>query len=234
MGFQKSSIVFISVCMALAMANTQVLNSLPANLNFLDFMASSSDNIQTNPDQSMACFSYYIPIINEIAQTYAAGLANCTSIATTDEMNADAATLDARNSFATAINSSCAALSACPQADTVEDIFQCYITQGSDQSKIFYSISTNATLQLSDLVELITRIKSQQDDCNTQAEVKYEQDSAVVYNNLNSCILGTSAVPTTEASTTTTAAPSSSAAPSTAAPTDAPADVQTTVMDETA
>ncbi|XP_061402631.1 uncharacterized protein LOC133338474, partial [Musca vetustissima] len=208
-----SSIVFISVCLAMAMANTQVLNKLPANLNFLDFMTSSTSNIEANPEQSMACFSYYVPLINEIAQTYAAELADCSNVATQAEANAEAATLDIRNTFATAVNSSCAALVQCPQAGTVEDIFQCYINQGTDESKIFYSLSANATMQLSDFVELITEIKSELDVCNTQAEVKYEKDSAVVYSNLNSCILGQSAVPTTtiEPITTTTVSSSSEA-----------------------
>ncbi|XP_005175843.1 uncharacterized protein LOC101890866 [Musca domestica] len=233
MAFTKSSFVFITVCVALAMANTQVLNKLPANLNFLDFMSSSTDSMQANPDQSMACFSYYIPIINEIAQTYAAELSNCTNVATAAELNAEAATLAVRTSYASAVNASCAALTLCPKASTVEDVFQCYITQGVDQSKEFYTISTNATMQLTDLVEMINNIKSQQDICNTQAEVKYEQDSAVAYGNLNSCILGNSAVPTTAAPTTTTTASSSSAAPvssSSSAPTTAaPVDEPTTV-----
>lgn len=65
-------------------------------------------------------------------------------------------------------------------------------------------------MQLSDLVEALRRIKSEEAVCSTQAKVKYEQDSAAAYADLNNCILGYSNVPTTTEPPTTAAIPTAS------------------------
>ncbi|XP_058985342.1 uncharacterized protein LOC131805764 [Musca domestica] len=203
MSFSKIVYVFLSVCLVFTWAGSQPLGKLPTDLEFLSFMSNSRVNLQANPDQSIECFNYYIPKINNIAQNYSADLSKCADTSGTAQKSAEDATLEQRITLAHAVNASCEVLNKCQESATVSDIFQCYINEGSQQAKALYGVSTNATMQLSDLVETLRRIQSEEAACSTQAKVKYERDSAAAYADLNSCILGNSNIPTTTTTTTT-------------------------------
>uniref|UniRef100_A0A1I8NZM7 Protein TsetseEP domain-containing protein n=1 Tax=Stomoxys calcitrans TaxID=35570 RepID=A0A1I8NZM7_STOCA len=212
MSIGKSFIVFTIACLALAKANPQNINALLPERSILNFMASSSQTLQDNPTQSLACFNYYIPLIDEVAQEYQYDLSNCSSNFQKSQQSAIDATVDERNQLAKTVNGTCAVLVQCENEDTADDIFQCYINQGPVEAKALYGVATNATSQYAALEELIRQAQNIQDMCNTQAKVKYENNSTQAYAELNSCILNNTPIPSS------TVAPPSS--PSSSASTD--------------
>lgn len=129
MGLEKSFIVFTIACVALAVG--QNLNGLPLALSQSSIVPMAGEAMQANPDQAMACFNYYVPLISEIGQTYQDDVSNCTQVAQTDIQSAETATDIEREDLAKSVNESMTALTQCTQAATVQDIFDCYISQVS-------------------------------------------------------------------------------------------------------
>lgn len=129
MSFSKIVYVFLSVCLVFTWAGSQPLGKLPADLGFLSFMSNSRVNLQANPDQSIECFNYYIPKINDIAQNYSTDLSKCVDTSGVAQKAAEDATLEQRSALVHSVNASCEVLNKCRESATVSDIFQCYINE---------------------------------------------------------------------------------------------------------
>lgn len=96
------------------------------SLNLMQFMTRSSDVLQSNPARSMECFDYYVPLLQEITETYEREFKACKQTTADSIENAEAATLDQRNELAQRSSDSCALLSQCTEKISSVDSFECY------------------------------------------------------------------------------------------------------------
>ncbi|XP_065364697.1 protein TsetseEP-like [Calliphora vicina] len=219
MQFQQKVILSVGFACVLAFVNASNFIGQESDNGLLSYMARSNDLLRQDPSRSLECFSYYIPLINEIASRYESNYQACLNESLAARSKADNATWDQRNDLANAAESSCALLSQCGEDESVEGIFECYINGGAANIQTMYSINANASQELAALREQYYLIQSDEYRCTNDTKRAYEKESAAAYANLNSCILGNSPVPTQGPATTTIAA------------TEAPAEPETTTID---
>lgn len=139
----KQILILALACLAVA-ANAES-NFHNTDVGLLDFMSRSNHIMQRNPERSLECFDYYIPLINELAEKYEADYKNCLEKSASGRLGAEEATVGQRNDLANRADSACAAINLCADSDTVEDIYNCYIIQVS--GKGFYLRNNFSCLQ---------------------------------------------------------------------------------------
>lgn len=100
------------------------------DLNLMQFMMQTRD-LQGNPARSLECFDYYIPILNEYAETYKKEFAQCLEVAEKARLDIDDTTVENRTAINNAASGACAALTECSQLEVAVDFFQCYSNQVS-------------------------------------------------------------------------------------------------------
>lgn len=96
------------------------------SLNLLSFMTRSSDVLQSNPARSLDCFDYYVPLLQQITETYETNFKACKQTTADSKENAESATLEQRNDLAKKSANSCAALSQCSDSGSAKDAFECF------------------------------------------------------------------------------------------------------------
>ena len=120
-----SLIASLVTLLALTSASTSI--GLDTDVGLLNFFARSIDLAHGDPARTMACFNFYIPLINEIANEYETNFKACQNASVDARANADEATLEQRNELAVAAQSACDLLTQCNAVEVVVDIFECYI-----------------------------------------------------------------------------------------------------------
>lgn len=98
------------------------------DVNLMQFMMQTRD-LQGNPARSLECFDYYIPILNEYAETYKREFAQCLEVAEKARLDIDDTTVANRTEINNAASGACEALTECSELDIAVDFFQCYSNQ---------------------------------------------------------------------------------------------------------
>lgn len=131
MRFGTTTFIILAIAMGtMALEKSQDVkygNAPEANL--MSFISRSSDLLHENPQRSVTCFEYYIPLLNKLAEDYETAYKLCISTAEAKVSAAEDATAEQRDQLASNSEAACAAVSACKANSeaSAEDGFQCYV-----------------------------------------------------------------------------------------------------------
>ncbi|TMW49964.1 hypothetical protein DOY81_004955 [Sarcophaga bullata] len=196
MSFKLNISTIASVITLLALTSASTPIGYDTDVGLLNFFARSVDLLHSDPVRTVACFNFYIPLINEIANEYETNFKACQNASVDARAKVDDATLEQRNELAVAAKTTCDLLTQCNAIESVVDVFECYISGGASSLNIVYDINANASQELAQLRQEYYLIQSDEFKCTNASKRYYEEKSAAAYASLNSCILGTSDVPT--------------------------------------
>ncbi|XP_050324302.1 uncharacterized protein LOC126755635 isoform X1 [Bactrocera neohumeralis] len=240
----KLSIILLSLLAGTAFgaSTNNLLRS--TEINLLQLMVDTRANQRANPEQSLACFDYYLKVFDDLNEEYRLGFAACLDTAEDDRSKVDAATQPERDAIEASAKSSCEALNACAQLVGSIEYFSCFSSTGKDNTESMYEISADAGETLANVRESYRLIENAEHRCTNASEREYVENTYKANLDLQSCLRGESAVPTTVAPTPTspsetspgetesTAAPTEST-PGTPEPTGAPTESTTGAPEET-
>ncbi|XP_011203382.2 uncharacterized protein LOC105226253 [Bactrocera dorsalis] len=222
----KVSIILLSLLTGTAFgaSTNNLLRS--TEINLLQLMVDTRANQRANPEQSLACFDYYLKVFDDLNEEYRQGFAACLDTAEDDRSKVDAATQPERDAIEASAKSSCEALNVCAQHVGSIEYFSCFSSTGKDNTESMYEISADAGETLANVRESYRLIENAEHRCTNASEREYVENTYKANLELQSCLRGESAVPTvtpTPGETESTAAPTESTpgeTESTAAPTE--------------
>ena len=121
-----STIASLVTILALTSASTSI--GFDTDVGLLNFFARSVDLVHSDPTRTMACFNFYIPLINEIANEYETNFKACQNASVDARSKVDEATLEQRDQLAGAAKATCDLLTQCNAIESVVNVFECYIS----------------------------------------------------------------------------------------------------------
>lgn len=97
-----------------------------ADMSLMQFMTQSRATTQRSPQRSLACFDYYVPVLNQIATDFESQYAACLQNAemARDDLNGETQT--ERTEIDERADSSCASMANCNRLQEAEAYFECY------------------------------------------------------------------------------------------------------------
>ncbi|EDW14807.1 uncharacterized protein LOC6573259 [Drosophila mojavensis] len=143
-----------------------------------------------NPSNGPACFSFYRPMLDSIAEQYEAQYNLCNSQYEDQAVIEYAKWQQPREQLTSRGRNSCGRIDNCASIVSAVQAFECYAEVGSDESKTMYGISANAIEMLTDMEALYQKLISAKDICINNAERTYVEFTATVYEALNDCLSG--------------------------------------------
>ncbi|XP_043643559.1 cell wall protein IFF6 isoform X3 [Drosophila teissieri] len=201
----------------LAIGLSQVVAYPPLQLNnphknLVQFMIQSRE-VSSNSDHTLVCLDYYLPLMDEVVDTYKADVKACLDAASLEISQINDNTKDERDAIDASANLSCAALTACSAKEGAEDYFKCYSEVGTNNTKTMFTISANASELLAAVQEELRLINVKEEVCTNKTQRTYGENYGALYDDLGSCIGGApipSETTSTQASSTDSSTDSSS------------------------
>ncbi|KAH8258432.1 hypothetical protein KR038_011420 [Drosophila bunnanda] len=220
---QSSLLVLYLLCLAVVLAAKvpKLYFSIKPNAHIVELQSESRELAATHVDVSSACFSVYKPILDSVATEYETSYGAC--VAAYDKSSGgikskyDPVRSDIMGTTQITCNACCKVWLAEAEADleTLVQRVQCAAEVSAENSKILYSVSSNATENSVKIQEEYRVVDTQRDICVNEAERNYVQDTTTTYEQLNACLKGVQPVPvpTPEAPYTTTVSPNTPTLP---------------------
>ncbi|XP_054089857.1 protein TsetseEP-like isoform X2 [Zeugodacus cucurbitae] len=195
----KLTIILLSLIAgtAFSASSNNVLRN--TELNILQLMVDTRDQQRANPEQSLACFDYYLKVLDDHNEEYRLGFAACLDEADDKRSNVDAATQPERDEIEQSAKTSCEALNVCAKLVGSVDYFSCFSSTGKESTESMYEISANAGESLAKVREEYRVIESAEYRCTNATERLYVEKTYKTNQELQSCLRGESSVPTTVA-----------------------------------
>ncbi|KAL7727280.1 hypothetical protein ACLKA6_016033 [Drosophila palustris] len=189
--------MYSKVCvllLAIVLSQAKPQGNLPDN-RLVTFMLQTTGLSHSNPERSLSCFDYYLPLLKELADQFKVDYHNCLESAKLARQNVDGSTENNRTQLNDAAMEACAVLSTCSQKSDSIEFFHCYTDAGSDGSKSLYAISANATELLDQVHEKYRIIDISEKSCTSKTERAHTEKTADTYEEFNKCLAGVSPVP---------------------------------------
>jgi hypothetical protein len=194
----------------------------------------SARTTQYDLKTAIACFTTYIGELSILGECYGQNYTKCFEDSQVSHRQANEESRPQRLQIEGTSQNVCQAMQACNNMNKTLDMFNCHTDLGTNNSKIVYVISGNASEYAMVLQERIRIIDVAFNKCNRQAERHYVDGVAESYKYLHLCLDGkvkprplrprptTTSTTTTTTTTTTTAAPTTLATPPVPLPPSAP------------
>ncbi|XP_054737722.1 uncharacterized protein LOC129244131 [Anastrepha obliqua] len=188
-----------------AHADNHILNKLAAT---------NSLSASSNPEYTSECFSYYLPILNQISNNFSVQYQQCITKADTSTANLTARAAENRVSFVNNTAAICSAFTTCNRDNDTMDFFNCYATASSADVTAIYSLSDSVSNAAFSFKTGLQEIKNTEDLCTHDVEHTYVVQTSETYEELNECMLyGLPSSTSTAVSTNATTSASSSVSP---------------------
>ncbi|EDW14806.1 uncharacterized protein LOC6573258 [Drosophila mojavensis] len=185
----KVIVVLMALTISVALARN-LQPSLKAGQKIRQLHSESLALAETHQSTSTTCFSTYNPLLSQVASNYEVEYERCIQAYETCSSNIDNLYKSARLELESSVYQSCRSLSNCNMITNAYSAFTCASTTAAEDSKIFYSISANASdlaaRSKADYIEAETA----KSVCINLAEKNYVEDTSRVYGQLNNCLLG--------------------------------------------
>lgn len=153
----------------------------------------------TDPMVVAACFNYYLPILNEIANTFSIQYQACISLAATQTNELSAQAAQNQTSIRDQTEAICSGFETCSNATEVVEFFNCYANLLSEDISLVYEASSDANMYAFAFTQGLRDIQNNEAECATATENTYVTNTALTYGKLNNCFLA--GVPTDSSST---------------------------------
>ncbi|XP_033155740.1 cell wall protein IFF6 [Drosophila mauritiana] len=211
--------MLVKVCtILLAIGLSQAVAYPPLQLNnphqnLVQFLIQSRD-LGNDQSHTFDCMNYYLPLLNEVVETYRADVNACVNKANEEVAQINDNTKEERNAIDNSAKTSCNALTACSSIESAIDYFSCYSEAGANNTKTMFTISANASELLAAVQEEVRLIKVKEEVCTNKTQRAYGEAYGQLYADLGDCIAGApipSVSTSTQASSTDSSTDSSSA-----------------------
>ncbi|EDV53215.1 protein TsetseEP [Drosophila erecta] len=163
---------------------------LPTNKKILGLQQQTEELAARDPGTSIACFDYYIPLINGLSAQYEFDYNKCVK----DYDYASQLIIDAWNSTLFGIqasgDSSCKSFFDCSCIVDSVLAFECFAKVGAEQSKIMYQVSANATEAAVQIKIHLQTVETKRESCFNYAERDFVEGTSLYYGELNKCLAG--------------------------------------------
>jgi len=123
--------MLVKLCaILLALGLSQAIAYPPLQLsnphqNLVQFLIQSRD-LGNDGGHTLECLDYYLPLLNDVVETYKADLNACLETASQEVSQINDNTKEERDAIDASAKSSCDALTACSTKEAAIDYFQCY------------------------------------------------------------------------------------------------------------
>nr|XP_014102793.1 uncharacterized protein LOC106627254 [Bactrocera oleae] len=197
----KLSIILLSLIAgsAFGASTNNLLRS--TEINLLQLMVDTRADQRANPEQSLACFDYYLKVFDDLNEEYRLSFAACLDTADVERRKIDAATQPERDAIEKSANSSCEALNVCANLVGSIEYFSCFSSTGKRNTESMYEISADAGESLANVRESYRLIENAEHRCTNASEREYVENTYKTNLELQSCLRGETAVPTIVAPT---------------------------------
>jgi len=96
------------------------------DVGLMQFMIKSRDLSQDNPTRSLSCFDYYLPLLNQVAETYKEDFKKCLDDADSARLAIDDTTQANRTEIDNSASNACELLTECSKETLSINYFDCY------------------------------------------------------------------------------------------------------------
>ncbi|XP_018784378.1 PREDICTED: uncharacterized protein LOC108966092 [Bactrocera latifrons] len=164
-------------------------------IKLLELMKDTRAEQRDNPEQSLACFEYYLKVFEQLNVEYRESYAACLATARHKRDQIDESTQPERDAIEESALSTCTALKGCAQlADSVL-YFNCFAINGKQGSENMYKISADASETLAEVSEQYRLIETEEHRCTNATGRVYVEKSHQASEDLSSCLRGEITVP---------------------------------------
>ncbi|XP_017863492.1 PREDICTED: uncharacterized protein LOC108614056 [Drosophila arizonae] len=185
----KVIVVLLALTISVALARN-LQPSLKAAQKIRQLHSETLALAETHQSTSTTCFSIYNPLLNQVASNYEVEYERCIQAYETCSSNIDNLYKSARLELESSVYQSCRSLSNCNMITNAYSAFTCASTQAAEDSKIFYSISANASDLAARSKADYIEVETAKSVCINLAEKNYVEGTSRVYGQLNNCLLG--------------------------------------------
>ncbi|XP_043656020.1 uncharacterized protein LOC122621998 [Drosophila teissieri] len=194
--FSKLSLLAVVLAFGLVSGLSLSLKLKPSKLQLpttkkIHALQQQTDELAArDPATSIACFDYYLPILNALTDQYEQDYNKCLK----DFENGKNLVIDAWNSTLFSIqaagDSGCNTFFECSSIVDSVPAFECFARVGAEQSKIMYQVSANATEAAAQITIHLQTLESQLEICSNVASRDYVEGTALNYEELDNCLKG--------------------------------------------
>ncbi|XP_039957640.1 uncharacterized protein LOC120772870 [Bactrocera tryoni] len=190
---------FVAVCLlastSLCVPSDKLLRS--TEIKLLELMVDTRAEQRDNPEQSLACFEYYLKVFEELNEEYRESYAACLATASDKRDQIDENAQPERDAIEESALSTCTALKECALlADSVL-YFNCFAISGKQGTESMYKISADASETLAEVSEQYRLIETEEHRCTNATGRVYVEKSHQASEDLSSCLRGETTVPST-------------------------------------
>ncbi|CAD7015122.1 unnamed protein product [Ceratitis capitata] len=197
----KLLVLCLAVCSTLADSREKLLRN--AEMDLLQLMIDTRQEQRNNPEQSMACFDYYLALFERLNEEYKASHEACLTTAAADREDVDEGTNPQRAEIEEAAQSSCEEMKTCAKYTDSVDYFGCFSKSGKESSESSYKISADASEILAAVRESYRVIENEENRCTNASARTYVEETYQANEALQSCLRGETTVPPATESPTT-------------------------------
>ncbi|KAH8338416.1 hypothetical protein KR059_003279, partial [Drosophila kikkawai] len=194
---QSSLLVLCLLCVAATLATKvhKLHFTIKTNAHLAELQSESRELAATHADVSSTCFNIYRPILESVTTEYETSYGECVSAYDKSSDVIKSKYDPVRNDIIATTHNAC--YEACckvwqPEAEndleTLIKRVQCAADVSTENSKIMYEVSSNATENAVKIEEEYRVVDTQRNICVNNAERNYVQDTTTTYEQLNACL----------------------------------------------
>ncbi|XP_011203378.2 uncharacterized protein LOC105226250 [Bactrocera dorsalis] len=179
-------------------------------LKLMQLMVDTRAEQRDNPEQSLACFEYYLKVFEELNEEYRENYAACLATASEKRDQIEESTQPERDAIEESALSTCTALKGCAVLTDSVLYFNCFAINGKQGRESMYKISADASETLAAVSEQYRLIESEEHRCTNATGRVYVEKTHQASEDLSSCLRGETTVPSPTSTTSTSPSEDSS------------------------
>ncbi|XP_050324595.1 uncharacterized protein LOC126755913 [Bactrocera neohumeralis] len=154
-----------------------------------------------DPEITSQCFTYYMPILNQISLNFSMQYELCVTAASQAATKLSASAAQNRAILVNETTTICNAFASCNNESNILDFLSCYATAASADIHEFFNISTNASNAAVSLKSGLQQISDTEQICQNKAQQTYSSQAMKTYKELYACFANGLPTASTSAST---------------------------------
>uniref|UniRef100_A0A0A1X1A5 Glycine--tRNA ligase n=1 Tax=Zeugodacus cucurbitae TaxID=28588 RepID=A0A0A1X1A5_ZEUCU len=176
------------------------IHELNTDQTLINFLLNTRNLQQSDPKRSNDCFTYYLPQLTDCYDEYESDYTQCLLSSEDRRKKIDKSTYQLRDDIEDSSEHACKLLQNCvPNKDSIDsiDYFECFESASNKNQHTMYNVSTSATDTLAKVRQAYSDSDYLENVCLVASKRKYDVNNKVILNNLQGCLNGETAVPTT-------------------------------------
>ncbi|XP_011178068.2 uncharacterized protein LOC105209382 [Zeugodacus cucurbitae] len=188
----------LALCLAVGTTLCAPTEKLLRNteLNLIQLIEDTRYEQLNNPEQSKACFDYYMQVFDELNEEYIQSYDVCLATASDKRDQVGESTKAQRDAIDDLTLDTVTALENCMILNDSVSYFDCFAKNAKQGTENMYQISANASETLAVVTESYRVIENEENRCTNATGRVYVEKTYQATEDLQSCLRGETTVPT--------------------------------------